>query len=115
MNHESFRQEELKTLYGVARAINTSEDLESCFRRVLDLLKEGMGLERGMISVLRRDLDEVHVVVGHGLTPDAQFRGRYLLGEGVTGRVAKTGRPMAFFNLDKEPLFLDRTGATPGR
>ena len=111
MNHEPFRQEELTTLYGVARAINTSEDLESCFRHVLDLLKEGMGLERGMISVLRRDLDEVHLVVGHGLTPDAQFRGRYLLGEGVTGRVAKTGRPMAFFNLDKEPLFLDRTGA----
>jgi len=111
LNHEPFRKEELETLYRVARAINTSEDLESCFRRVLDLLKQGMGLERGMISVLRRDLDEVHLVVGHGLSPDAQFRGRYLLGEGVTGRVAKTGRPMAFFNLDKQPLFLDRTGA----
>jgi len=111
LNHEAFRKEELETLYRVARSINTSEDLESCFRRVLELLKQGMGLERGMISVLRRDLDEVHLVVGLGLSPDAQVRGRYLLGEGVTGRVAKTGRPMAFYNLDKEPLFLGRTGA----
>ena len=108
---EPFSFEELATLYGIARAISTSEDLESSFRRVLELLRDGVGLERGMISVLRRDLDEVHLVVGLGLGPDEKLRGRYLLGEGVTGQVAKTGRPMAFFNLDKEPLFLDRTGA----
>jgi len=106
-----FSQEELAALYNVARAVSTSEDLESSLKNVLELLKQGVGLERGMISILRRDLEEVHLFVAVGMSADARLRGRYLLGEGVTGRVAKTGRPMAFFNLDKEPLFLDRTGA----
>jgi Nif-specific regulatory protein len=35
----------------------------------------------------------------------------YQMGEGITGKVAQTGRPMAVPNLGKEALFLDRTGA----
>jgi Nif-specific regulatory protein len=35
----------------------------------------------------------------------------YKPGEGITGRVAQTGRPMAVANLGKEVHFLDRTGA----
>ncbi|MCU0573432.1 MAG: GAF domain-containing protein [Syntrophobacteraceae bacterium] len=32
-------------------------------------------------------------------------------GEDITGKVAQTGRPLAFANLGDETLFLDRTGA----
>jgi len=35
----------------------------------------------------------------------------YRPGEGVTGKVAQTGRPMAIANLGDAALFLDRTGA----
>jgi Nif-specific regulatory protein len=35
----------------------------------------------------------------------------YLPGEGITGKVAQTGRPLACANLGRECHFLDRTGA----
>ena len=35
----------------------------------------------------------------------------YRAGEGITGKVAQTGRPMVIPNLGQEARFLDRTGA----
>jgi len=38
-------------------------------------------------------------------------RGRYRLGEGIIGRVAKLGIPMVVPNVGEEPLFLNKTGS----
>ena len=35
---------------------------------------------------------------------------RYRMGEGITGRVVQSGRPMVVPKVSREPLFLDRSG-----
>ncbi|MFO7841625.1 MAG: GAF domain-containing protein, partial [Fidelibacterota bacterium] len=79
--------------------------------RHLDLLAELAGLKRGSITLLDLETGETHIEVAHGISPREKTRGKYKLGEGVTGKVIETGRPMAIPNIEREPLFLDRTGA----
>ena len=57
-------------------------------------------------------IPEIHIEVAHGISSTEKRRGRYKLGEGITGRVIESGRPMAvpkideeaFFSLDKEEI-----------
>ncbi len=70
-----------------------------------------LGMNRGSITILDPDTSEIHIEVAHGISSTAKTRGRYKLGEGVTGRVIESGRPMVIPHLNEEPLFLDRTGA----
>jgi Nif-specific regulatory protein len=45
------------------------------------------------------------------MSEDEVKRGRYRLGEGIIGRVAKHGTPIVIPNIGDEPLFLNKTGA----
>jgi Nif-specific regulatory protein len=43
------------------------------------------------------------------MTEDEIGRGKYLVGEGITGKVVETGEFMVVPQIEKEPLFLNRT------
>lgn len=105
------RPDEVECLYEITKAIHGTLDLRKALYKVLDILSEYLGMKRGSISLLNPETAEIHIEVAHGISSTAKTKGRYKLGEGITGRVIKTGRPMAVASLDDEPLFLDRTGA----
>ena len=46
-----------------------------------------------------------------GRDDQAKKKGRYKVGEGITGKVVEAGEPIAVPNIGEEPLFLNRTGA----
>ena len=102
--------DEIACLYEITRAIHGTMDLRKALYRVLDLLSEYLGMNRGSITLLNPDTSEIHIEVAHGISSRAKTKGRYRLGEGVTGRVIESGRPMAVPQIDEEPRFLDRTG-----
>lgn len=105
------KPDEIKCLYEITKAIHGTLDLRKALYKVLDLLEEYLGMSRGSISLLNYETGEIRIEVAHGISSSAKTKGRYKLGEGITGRVIETGRPMAVPRLDEEPLFLDRTGA----
>lgn len=105
---------ELTVLYEIAMALNSSTDLQAVLTRILQVLHEKMGMERGTISLLDSRGGEIGIHVAHGLGPEQIERGRYRLGEGITGKVVAAGKPIVVPNLGKEPLFLDRTRARQG-
>ena len=45
------------------------------------------------------------------MTEEEIKKGRYRLGEGIIGRVAKLGSPIVIPSIGDEPLFLNKTGA----
>ncbi|MCF8118997.1 MAG: sigma 54-interacting transcriptional regulator [Deltaproteobacteria bacterium] len=98
-------------LYDITTAIHATMDLQKSLYKVLDLLSDHLGMKRGSITLLNPDTAEIHIEVAHGISVSEKTRGRYKLGEGVTGQVIKTGRAMVVPKIDEEPLFLDRTGA----
>jgi Nif-specific regulatory protein len=66
---------------------------------------------RGTITILNPLTDEIRIEVAHGLSRGAMERGKYKLGEGITGKVIQTGKAIAIPKISEEPLFLDRTSS----
>jgi Nif-specific regulatory protein len=105
------KPDEIECLYEITKAMHGTLDLRKALYKVLDILAEHLGMNRGSISLLNPETSEIRIEVAHGISYTAKTKGRYKLGEGITGRVIETGRPMAIPRLTDEPLFLDRTGA----
>jgi len=102
--------EELAALHAIARILAQPGELRDHLEQVLQEMNQRVGMQRGMISLLDRESGEVWLDVAHGV--DIQgMEVTYQPGEGITGKVAQTGRPMAVANLGQETHFLDRTGA----
>ena len=105
------KPDEVACLYEVTKALHATLDLRVALYKTLELISQHMGMNRGSITILNPDTSEAHIEVAHGISSQEKTRGRYKLGEGVTGRVIETGRPMAVPDIEDEPLFLDRTQA----
>ncbi len=89
-------------------------DLRDVLGPVLKAMAEHMGMMRGTIALLNRDTGEISIETAYGLSASQQDRGKYKLGEGVTGKVIQTGKPGIVPRISDEPLFLDRTQARKG-
>jgi Nif-specific regulatory protein len=108
-NIMTYSYEELQALYKIAKTITSGREIRDQFKKVLDILSEDLGMKRGMISILDLSTGEVWLDVIQGVDiPPAMIS--YRPGEGITGKVVQTGRPVAVANLGKEIHFLDRTG-----
>src|SRR5512139_2214615 len=101
---------ELTALHEIALRLVRSDDFKYQLQSILDILSRYLGMQRGMISILDHHTGETWLDVAQGIDVEAGSIS-YRPGEGVTGKVAQSGRPMAIANLGSEALFLDRTGA----
>jgi Nif-specific regulatory protein len=103
--------QELSFLFEVSQILDRSLDLRDVMGPVLSSMAKHMGMLRGTITLLNRDTGEILIEAAHGLSAKQRERGRYRLGEGVTGKVVQSGKPAVVPHISDEPLFLDRTGA----
>ncbi|WP_176011970.1 sigma 54-interacting transcriptional regulator [Victivallis sp. Marseille-Q1083] len=85
------------------------KDVSKLLKEVLDILYREMGLQRGTLTMRQGDI--LSIEASHGLSEAEMKRGIYHLGEGITGRVAQTGKPQIIPDISREPEFLDRTQA----
>jgi Nif-specific regulatory protein len=102
---------ELTLLLEVGQRLSSSIDLHDVVGPVLQALAEHMGMSRGTLTLRNRHTGEFFIEAAHGLSAAQKERGRYKVGEGVTGKVVETGRPAVVPRISQEPMFLDRTGA----
>jgi Nif-specific regulatory protein len=102
---------EVSALYEVAKTLGSSLDVKETSQKAFQILHKMLGLNRG--TLVLRDLGSsgFSIWAAYGLTASEIERGRYKVGEGVTGKVLATGQPMVVPDIDKEPLFLNRTQA----
>lgn len=104
-------QIEIAVLNQISHTIVHEHNVSELLRNVLNILHREMGLLRGTITM--RHGDTLFIEASNGLTGDEINRGKYMIGEGVTGRVARTGRPALIPDISREPEFLGRTQARP--
>ncbi len=102
---------ELALLFDIGQILDRSMDLRDVVHPVLKTIAKHTGMVRGTLTLVARDTGELVIEAAHGLSSGQRGRGRYNLGEGVTGRVVRTGRPMVVPKVSEEPLFLNRTKA----
>jgi Nif-specific regulatory protein len=102
---------ELSLLFEISRKLSESLDLKVVLRPILRMTAEHMGIVRGTLTIVNRKKGEIVIEESYGLRPEEQAKGKYRMGEGITGQVIDTGRPAIIPRISDEPLFLDRTGA----
>jgi Nif-specific regulatory protein len=107
---ENYSYVELRALHEIAKVLSRPGELKDQLQRILVVLSTILGMERGMISILDLQTGEAWLDVARGVDVETG-KISYQPGEGITGKVAQTGRPMAIANLGNETHFLDRTGA----
>ena len=100
---------QLALLQKLAQLVNISTDMERTLDRALALMAEHLHLMRGSITLVSPSTGEIRIQASYGLKSSERLRGRYVPGEGITGRVIQTGPPTRLSNLSREPLFLNRT------
>ncbi|MDR0521862.1 MAG: sigma 54-interacting transcriptional regulator [Planctomycetaceae bacterium] len=102
---------ELQLLYEVSMLLNESGKPHKVFQALLQKMSAGIGIKRGVISVLNRITGTIGIAEAVGLDYRLWKKGCYLPGEGITGRVVETGNPCVIPRIAEEPQFLNRTGA----
>ncbi len=102
---------ELALLFDIGQILDQSMDLRDVVGPVLKAIARHTGMLRGTLTLLERKTGELVIEAAHGLSEGQRQRGRYMLGEGVTGRVVQSGRAMVVPKISEEPLFLNRTRA----
>jgi Nif-specific regulatory protein len=102
---------ELRLLFEVSQALDGATDISDRLDSALELMARYTGMMRGTLLLVDPTSEEIVAEVAYGLKSSEQKRARYKFGEGVTGRVIATGKPMVVPRVSEEPLFLNRTEA----
>ena len=95
----------LSTLLEISQALSGTLNLKSSVQRLLGILVRHHGVVRGMVTLLRDG--ELHVEAIEGFDDRARIV-RYRLGEGITGQVVESNRPVVVPRVSQEPALLNR-------
>ena len=98
-------------LFEISQILDSSLDLRTVVEPVLEVITRSLGMKFATLTLLNRETGEISIESAYGLSASQKKKGRYKLGEGVTGRVIQTGKPAVVPRISEEPAFLDRTGA----
>jgi len=100
---------ELTALYEISQTLSMSLDIEKSIYGVLEKLDDLLGMKRCTITLLNPRTGELLIEAAYGLTEAEKKRGKYKIGEGITGRVVQTGRSAVVPKIGEDPLFLNKT------
>lgn len=103
--------QDVTTLYEITRQLATSFDLKDCLQKIMEILSTMKGMENGTVTIVNPLTGKLEIEVAHGISEANRLRGKYQIGEGITGRVVATGNPIIVPHIAEEPLFLNKTGA----
>src|SRR5208283_3247405 len=95
---------ELSLLFEIARSLSEGLDLKTVLKPILRMIAEHMGILRGTLTILNRKKGEIVIEEAYGLRPEEQAKGKYRMGEGITGKVIDTGQPAIVPKISEEPL-----------
>lgn len=114
-NRTCFGDSELPLLFEISRMINNSKFIKEALNPILELVATFLNAERSLISILNREVSSIFIEAGYGISADEKKRGKYLVGEGITGGVIKTGEPVFIEDLRRAPGFANKTNINHSR
>jgi len=101
--------QDLSCLYNITRELASSGDISECLEKSMEILSSYKDMENGTVSIVNPVTGKLEIEVAYGITAEGRKRGKYKIGEGITGRVVATGEPIIVPHIAEEPLFLNRT------
>lgn len=101
---------EMAVLREIASVVARERNVRKLLEEVLEVLESKMGMLRGTFTLLEGDELRIEASTS-SLNAEERAIGRYRIGEGITGIVAKTGRAEIVFDVRKDTRFLNKTRA----
>ncbi|NCB02805.1 MAG: GAF domain-containing protein, partial [Spirochaetia bacterium] len=102
---------ELQILHDISTILDESEDIIGILTPILVSISHHTPMVRGAITLLNRDTKEILIEAAYGFTQTQKRKGRYLIGEGITGIVVKSGQPIIILDISKDSRYINKTGA----
>lgn len=102
----------LSTLLEASQALSTTLDLREGLQRVLEILGRHHGAVRSAVVLLNDLTGDIELEAYAGAIAPGK-RVRYRPGEGITGQVLQTGKPIVVPKVSREPAFLNRLSERP--
>ena len=110
-NNIRYETKELRLLFEVSQSLEGVSEITDHLQATLALMARHTGMMRGTLSLLEPNGRDIVIEAAYGLKNSQLKRARYAIGEGITGKVIETGKPMIVPKVSENPLFLNRTGA----
>jgi Nif-specific regulatory protein len=102
----------LSTLLEASQALLKERSLEQGLQSVLEILDRHHGAVRSTVVLLNEETREIELKASAGAI-EPERRVHYRMGEGITGQVLQSGKPIVVPQVSREPAFLHRTSARP--
>jgi Nif-specific regulatory protein len=109
---EANETKKLATLLETSQALSGALNLKHSLHKILEILEQRHGMFRSAVTLLKGD-SELHIEASNGISAEGQ-RALYKLGEGVTGRVVESGKPIIIPQASREPMLLNRAAQRKG-
>lgn len=97
----------LSILMEINQAISRTFDLGESLLATLKILQNSYKIKSGAVFLVDDEQKTLKMAASVGYKDDLA-KTKYKMGEGLTGRIAETGKPIVAPQVSKEPLFLNR-------
>lgn len=104
------KKKQLTALYEVSKQLASTIDFSASIHSSLKLLATYLDIQRIALFVFEPETKEFVIHYAYGFTQEERLKGRYKLGEGITGKVGKSGVPVVLPDVKDEPMFMNKTG-----
>src|SRR5438876_992168 len=102
--------QDIPILTEIGNILSATLELREAFAKIMQIISDKLNMHRGALVLLDESTGRLRTEAAAGMTPEEIERGKYALGEGVTGNVVATGRARIIPDVRSEPDFLNRTG-----
>jgi signal transduction histidine kinase len=96
---------ELEFLHEFAKLLTTARNWDELMRTIVDRTTDALNVEVCSVYLMERDGERLRLAATNGLDRDQVGRVTMALGEGLTGRAAELGEPVASPDVRVDPLF----------
>jgi Nif-specific regulatory protein len=107
-SESSILESELLVVHEASKLITKYVEPDPAIQGILRLLSQLLGLNRGRVLLPDIQNGTLEIKYSYGLTENERDRERYMIGEGITGKVYQTGQIALIQDIDEEPTYLAR-------
>ncbi len=108
-DRKSLETRELTIVNEVAKVLSRGLEFEQAMKDILKTLYSFWDVRLSFIAVFKPHIKALQIVKAFGFSDDEVKRGIFKKGEGITGKVFKTGVPVVLTDLQSNPAFLNKT------
>jgi Nif-specific regulatory protein len=109
---QHYRQkiEELTLLFEISQVLEENIEFDKIVVQILNKINSKLKMRHGTLAMLNRKTNIISIETSVDLTENQRKKTVYKPGEGITGKVIKTGKAIVVEDIKINPEFLDKTG-----